>query len=607
MIEAETGRNIVLDILQYPFNAEKIFKNKRKIKKILSEKNDSFKSIRIAVLGGSTTSTIIDILELFLLQYNLKPIFYQSEYNQYWSDAVFENEKLDSFKPDIVWIHTTARNISKFPDFCDNKQAVESLLSETFDYYRQMWEALSKKYDCTIIQNNFEMLFYRILGNKDAYDIRGRNRFIYCLNDLFYQYAENHSGFFINDLNYISASFGLEKWHDLRVWYSYKLAMCVDAIPAFAYNLANIIKAIYGKNKKFISVDLDNTLWGGVIGDDGVGNIEIGHETAEGEAYLELQRYLLLLRSLGVILTVNSKNDENNAISGLNHPQGALKPESFAVIKANWEPKNDNLLKTAEELNLGIDSAVFVDDNQFERSIITESYPKVSVPEFDKITDCISVIDRNGYFEVLNLSQDDLRRADNYRKNAQRLELQNHCPDYSVFLQSLDMKAEISNFSDLYIARIAQLTNKTNQFNLTTRRYTQTEIEAAADDDDCLCIYGRLEDRFGDNGIVSVAMGRLLKDTVFIDLWIMSCRVLKRGMECAMMDEFVRRTALKGAKRICGVYIPTQKNGMVKDFYKDMGFQFMGQSDEKYMWEIEISDYKSKNKYIDIKTEEENG
>lgn len=596
-----------MDVLQFPLQCENIIKNKRKIKKTLSAQLDNPKTIKIAVLGGSTTATIVDILELFLLQYNLRPEFYQSEYNQYWSDAVFENEALNRFHPDIVWIHTTCRNITAFPNFDDTKQVVSTLLNETFNHYQQMWEALRQKYDCTVIQNNFEMLNYRILGNRDAYDYRGRNRFLAQLNELFCQYAETHSGFYINDLNYISAAFGLEKWHDLRVWYSYKLAMSVDAVPSFALNLANLIKAIYGKNKKFISVDLDNTLWGGIIGDDGVEKIEIGHETAEGEAYLELQNYLLLLRSMGVILTVNSKNDESNALAGLNHPESTLKPNSFSVIKANWEPKNNNLRQTAEELNLGIDSAVFLDDNPFERNIVSENYPNVAVPAFETVTDCIASLDRNGYFEVLNLSADDLHRANTYRENAERRELQNQFSDYGDYLCSLNMKAEIKAFSNIYMSRIAQLTNKTNQFNLTTKRYTQAELETLSQSENCICLFGRLEDRFGDNGVVAVSIGRLVENTAHIDLWLMSCRVLKRGMECAMMDEFIRRAAWKGAERIRGVYLPTTKNGMVKSFYQDMGFQLVEQTADFDVWEIDIKNYVNRNVNISILTEENNG
>lgn len=587
--------------LEYPFDAGNIFRRKRKLKKELKESLNNPKVINIAVLGGSTTHNLVELIELFLLQYNIQPNFYESEYNAYWEDAVFGNEELDKFNPDLIYIHTSCRNIKEFPDVNFTKEQSEKLLEEQFNYFEKMWLALEQKFACPIIQNNFDLLFYRTLGNLDSYDYRGKNNYIEKLNVLFGEYAAEHKNFYINDIHYLAAYIGLDKWHDANDWHRYKYAMSVNHLPDVAANICAIIKSIYGKNKKFIACDLDNTMWGGIVGDDGVSGIEIGTETYEGQAYLEFQNYLLELKKMGIVLTVNSKNDEENALEGLNHPSGAVKASDFAVIKANWENKNQNIVEIANELQLGIDSAVFLDDNPTERAIVSETVAGVAVPEIGTVADYIKVIDRNAYFEPIEISADDIKRSEMYQKNAQRKKLQLEFADYSEFLKSLNMKAEIEEFKDIYLPRIAQLTNKSNQFNLTTRRFTLAEIESIYKEPNHLCLYGKMEDKFGDNGVVAISMGHLEEETMFVDLWLMSCRVLKRDMEKAMMDVFVEKAKKMGAKKIVGIYLPTAKNGMVKNFYGEQGFNLVEESEDGSRWELNIQDYQTQNEVIEIK------
>ena len=586
--------------LEYPFDAGSIFRHKRKLKKQLKAVLNHPKQVNIAVLGGSTTHNLVELIELFLLQYNIEPQFYESEYNAYWQDALFGNEALDGFNPDLVYIHTSCRNITAFPDVTFTKEQSDTLLKEQFEYFEKMWTALEQKFACPIIQNNFDMLFYRVLGNLDAYDYRGKNHFIEKLNMLFGEYALEHKNFYINDIHYLSAYLGLAAWHDANDWHRYKYAMSVNFLPDVAANVCAIIKSVYGKNKKFIACDLDNTMWGGIVGDDGVSGIEIGTETYEGQAYLEFQQYLLELKKMGIVLTVNSKNDEANALEGLNHPSGAVKAGDFAVIKANWENKNQNIVDIANELQLGIDSAVFLDDNPTERAIVAETVPGVAVPEIGTVGDYIKVIDRNAYFEPAEISADDIQRSEMYRKNAQRKKLQLEFADYGEFLQSLNMKAEIAAFKELYLPRIAQLTNKSNQFNLTTRRYTLAEIESIYREPNALCLYGRLEDKFGDHGVVAISIGHLENESMFIDLWLMSCRVLKRDMEKAMMDAFVEKASRMGAKEIIGTYLPTAKNGMVKNFYGEQGFSLLEENESGSKWILDVNNYKKQNTVIDV-------
>ncbi len=588
--------------LEYPFNVEEIMKHKKQIRKELLLKENLIEK-NIAILGGSTTSEIKNMLEIFLLNYGIKPKFYESEYNQYYEDAMFGNEELDSFNPDIIYIHTTNRNIMNYPTLYDDEKTVKKLLDTEYKKFEKMWNNLFGKFNATIIQNNFEYPYYRLLGNKDASDIHGKVNFITRLNQKFYDYANEHKNFFINDINYVSSCYGLDKWANQFYWHMYKYAMEVPAIPYLSFNIANIIKSIYGKNKKAFVLDLDNTLWGGIVGDDGVENLDIGPEVPNGQVYSEFQNYLKDHKSLGVILNVNSKNEYENAIAGLNHPSGTLRPDDFIIIKANWNPKNINIKDISEELNLGADSFVFVDDNPAERKIVQTYVEGIATPEIDVPENYIQIIDRNRYFEVTNFSEEDLKKNELYKDNAKRSQMMATFDNYDDYLKSLKMKAEITSFKPIYLERISQLSNKSNQFNLTTKRYSLADIEEVNEDDSYIKLYGKLEDIFGDNGVISVVIGKIKEeDELHIDLWIMSCRVLKRNMEFAMMDKLVEKAKERGIKTIYGYYYPTFKNKMVKDFYQTQGFEEISCDDDGnkiYQFKID-ENYKNKNNVIEV-------
>lgn len=592
--------------LSYPFDGDYILSKKKSIKRQLLEEKTSFIDKKIAILGGSTTSNIKLILELFLLNYGIRPEFYESEYNRFYQDAVFDNPELESFGPEIIYVCTSNRNITAYPAMSDDEQAVDMLLGNEISKFTSVWEALEKRYHCPVIQNNFEMPLYRLMGNRDAYDIHGKVNFITRLNMAFYDYARSHENFHICDINYISADYGLKEWSDPFYYHMYKYAMNVNAIPYLAYNIANIIKSILGKNKKGFVLDMDNTLWGGVIGDDGPENIVIGPEESEGQAFSEFQRYIKEHTGLGIILNIDSKNDEKNALLGLEHPDSELSKDDFIMIKANWEPKDKNFKDIADTLNLLPESLVFVDDNPAERHIVTAQLPGVEAPAITESAPdpahYITAIDRAGYFEVTSISSDDAHRNDMYKENARREELKASFADYREYLLSLNMKGTIKAFEPVYMARIAQLTNKSNQFNLTTKRFTQTEIEETAANSEYITLYGKLEDKFGDNGVVSVVIGHMIGAVCHVDLWLMSCRVLKRDMEFAMMDTLVKRAVEKGAERIVGHYYPTAKNAMVKDFYNVMGFTKVSEDEAGNTdWELtNLSEYSNQNSVIDV-------
>lgn len=588
--------------LEYPFDSEWILKKAKSIKKTLLSDGTTRIKKKIAVLGGSTTHDVIKILELFLLHYGIEPSFYESEYGQYWQDAMFDNPELAEFAPDLIYIHTTNRNIAEYPAVGDSREKTEQLLKDTYEHFHVMWEKLKETYGCVIIQNNFEFPYYRLLGNMDAVSPNGRVAFVNRLNALFAEYAAAGDSFYLQDIQYLSACYGLDKWGDSFYWHMYKYALCVPAIPTLSYNLANIIKSVYGKNKKAYVLDLDNTLWGGVVGDDGPENIEIGQETSMGQVYAEFQSYLKEQKQIGIMLNVSSKNEEENALAGLSRPDSVLKPDDFMIIKANWEPKSKSVAEIAAELNIGTDSLVFVDDNPAEREIIRQNLPGVAVPEMDKPEEYLKTLDRSGFFEVTGLSEDDTKRNEMYKANQERKKLQDNFADYGEYLKSLDMKAEIGAFVPLYMARIAQLTNKSNQFNLTTKRLSQADIEHMAEDSSYITLYGKLADKFGDNGVVSVVIGKIKEDALHIELWLMSCRVLKRDMEFAMMDRLAEECKKRGITRIYGYYYPTAKNKMVENFYGLQGFTLKNRDNEgNAEWEYEIpAAYENKNRYIEI-------
>ena len=588
-------------MLYPPFPSGLLSKRKKLRRELLAPGRD-FLDKKIAILGGSTTHDVKDALELFLLDAGIRPAFYESEYNQYWQDAMFPNPELEAFAPDLIYIHTSCRNIARWPALSDAPEAVDALLEEEMERFSAMWDRLAEVYRCPVIQNNFDYPAWRLLGNRDASDIHGRVNFVTRLNLKFAGYAQSHRSFYLNDLNYLSASYGLERWSDSAAWHMYKYACAPAAIPALAFSVAGMIKSLFGKNKKAFALDLDNTLWGGVVGDDGPENLQVGQETPVGQAYSEFQSYLKAHQQLGVILNVISKNDPENALAGLRRPDMTLKEEDFILIKANWEPKSQNLLDMAHTLSLLPESFVFVDDNPAEREIVRQQVPGAAVPDIgQRPEDFIRAIDRMGYFEVTELSGDDAGRTEMYRQNAARSRAEAAFTDYGAYLRSLEMVGEIQPFAPLYFSRIAQLTNKSNQFNLTTRRCTQEEIAAMASDQGYVTLYGKLSDKFGDNGVVSVVAGEWREDRLDVLLWLMSCRVLKRDMELAMLDALAVRCQALGVGKIRGYYYPTAKNGMVREFYGRLGFAKVSEDAAgNTVWDLDLAGYEKRNQVIKV-------
>jgi FkbH-like protein len=598
--EPESQKWRLPEELGFPISAETISRKRQALRRELLKQSNLLPT-RIAILGGSTTAEIKSMLELFLLAQGIQPVFYESEYNAYYEEVVFENSDLWAFKPEIVFVHTTWQNVSRFPELLNSEADVDRLVRGEASRFETIWEKIHTRLGAVVIQNNFDFPCLRPLGNFEASASFGRVKFLLSLNAEFAKYASKNSWFLINDIMYLSAQVGLSEWFDSSYWYNYHMAVSPLAAVAVGQNVASIVKSVYGKSRKCLILDLDNTLWGGVIGDDGLQNLILGRDHAVGEAFSDFQKYAKSLRKRGILLAVCSKNDLENAKEGFSHPDMVLKLEDFSAFKANWNPKHENIREIAADLNIGLDSIVFVDDNPAERALVSAQLPEVAVPNVGADVSLFAqILEQEKHFEPVTIAKDDLERAAYYQMNAQRDADQAGFQNYGDFLASLEMDADIGPFVPVYLERIAQLINKSNQFNLTTRRYTGAEVEAISRDSAHITLYGRLRDKFGDNGIVSVIIGSVQGDTLEIDLWLMSCRVLKREMEYAMFDAMVEECLERGIRTIVGVYIPSKKNLMVAEHYAGLGFSHIsGSSGDRTVWEYQIRvPHGAKTKYI---------
>lgn len=592
-------------VFMYPLDTKTLIRKKRELRDEL-KKQPGLLTKKIAVLGGSTTNEVVDQLELFLLFHGIDPVFYQSEYAQYEVDALFGNHVLDAFQPDVIYIHTTWRNLRELAEIGDSEAEIEAKLQREYQRFVAIWEALEKKFSVPILQNNFERPLYRLLGNRDVWDLHGVSNFISRMNQLFYKAAREDEYLLIHDIDYLASDYGLSAWHDPQYWYLYKYGMALEAIPYLAQNVANIIKAIYGRNKKMLVLDCDQTLWGGTIAEDGADHIKLGKETPSGELYTEFQKYLKKLKDIGVVLAINSKNEKENVLAGLRHPESILHIDDFAGIEANWNPKNQNIASLAQKMSLGTESMVFVDDSPQERDLVRQSMPEVSVPDMQAPEEYITRLDHSGNFEMVRISKEDLKKTELYQARVKASDLEKKFINYDDFLDSLQMQATVTSFQSNMLNRIAQLINKTNQFNLTTKRYTEAEISSFEKKSSYLCLAGRLKDRFADQGIVTTVIGEKKGDGLYLRLWLMSCRVLKRNLEYFMMNTVVEAAKSMGCNKLYGIYRPTKKNGMVRSFYPSLGFREYKTLDEtEQVFELNVDEYVPRKTQIVVEASNE--
>ena len=557
--------------------------------------------VKVAVLGSSTTQEFIDLLELLLLTDGIRPIYHQGDYNRFYEESVADPGELIAFKPDVVILSTCSKGIRFYPPVDATEERFQECLETEIQRFRQVWDALEETTSALILQNNFDSPVSKPLGGLDGVVPGGHLRFCRALNEAFAREAAHRKRLVLIDQAGIHEDLGRDRFLDPRRWFHYKIHTTPEGTLALAKAASSIFRAIYGRSRKCLVLDLDNTLWGGVIGDDGPDRITIGLETPQAEAYTAFQEYCLRLHDRGILLAVCSKNDENVARKGFEHPDSVLKLSDFASFKANWLPKHENIREIAKELNIGLDSLVFVDDNPAERHIVSSQLPEVAVPDVGSdIEFFIQKLEAPRYFEALSLVAEDLARAGQYQDNSKRAEAASRFADYGEYLVSLGMRAEISSWREVYLDRITQLCNKTNQFNVLTRRYTPAEIQAVHADPSAITLYGKMSDTFGDNGLVSVVFGVRQGARFSIETWLMSCRVLKRDMEMAMLDTLVARCSALGVQEIIGQYVPTGKNGMVADLFERMGFSCVSREEAgASRWILSLEQpYQLRNRFI---------
>ena len=560
---------------------------------------------RIAILGSFTTTHIAKFIELALFGSGVDPVIYEADYGTFRQEVIDPSSSLYEFKPNFLIIATGYRDLSHVPQLgvsCkDRDEAVEKEL-EAMD---SLWNTAYERLGCQIIQNNFEFQSVRSLANYDHREPSGFDGYIARVNLALQDKAPPFVT--IHDVDHLAASVGGRFWGDPRFFHVGKLPCPPECLFEYAHSLASIIAAHLGLSKKCLVLDLDNTLWGGVIGDDGMQGIKIGQGDAEGEAFTAFQNYALRLKERGVILAVCSKNDEKNAIEPFeSHPDMVLRKDDISCFIANWDDKASNIREIAKQLNIGLNSLVFVDDNPAERSIVRRNVPEVAVVELPvDPSGYIQAVDKERYFQVVSLGQEDLARTEMYRSNAARASLQGNVTNMAEFLESLQMRAIVCPIVDATLERSVQLINKSNQFNLTTRRYSTADIIAKRLNKHWINLTVSLVDCFGDNGLISVLLAEQKDDALHIDTWLMSCRVLKRGVENMLLNQLVEKTRQLGLLRVTGEYIPTAKNGLVKDHYLNLGFEkTSSEQDEHSNWELKIHPQLDAQKHF-IKVNEE--
>jgi FkbH-like protein len=574
-----------------------------KAKKIKQSYSDigGLKKIKIAIFQGSTVDELKNILELFLLNEGFQPVFYISDYNRFYEEAHFPRKKLIEFSPDIVYVHVNNKNIMSYPDISDNNDIISKKVDEEINKYQSIWKAVNENLSCNLIQNNFENPFFRFLGSFDSLSPNGVINYINRINSELAKKIMSDKNVYLNDINYLSAKIGLDNWFDSALWYVYKYAVSYNAIPYIAHNITKIVMSIYGGSKKLLITDLDNTLWGGAIGDAGVENILVGSDSPESEAYYDIQAYLKYLKSYGILLAVSSKNEEQIAQNGINAKKSPLNLKDFSSFKANWKSKDINVKNIVEELNLSQDHTVFVDDNPVERGIVNLNLTNISVPEIDDVSSFTSTIASYNYFERKNITNEDIHRVKYYKDEIQRKKTSSLFNNYSDYLNSLEMVVKYSAINQNNANRVVQLINKTNQFNPTTKRYTSAEIEKIISDDKHITLTATLSDKYGDNGLVSIVILKLTEKKANIDLWVMSCRVFQRELEFAMFDRLIEELNSRNINELFATYIPTNKNTPVKDIFKKMDFSLIEEGQGMTSWKMKIlSKYQKKNLSIRI-------
>ncbi|MBP1672853.1 MAG: hypothetical protein H6Q25_668 [Bacteroidetes bacterium] len=568
------------------------------LKKNLKKDLSLLPVIKIALLGDTATQFLSTALKGVGVEKGFNFDLFEADYNQVERQFLDTTSELFQFDPEyIIVFQSTHKLLSKFNTTSIEKQI--SVFNDRIAFIKTICSTTSTR----IIYFNYPEIDDQVFG---SYANKVENSFIYQIRRLnleLMNLSQQFPNLFICDISSIQNKLGRDFMFDSSVYVSTEMVLSIDTIPYIAYRTIDIISAAQGYFKKCLILDLDNTLWGGIIGDDGIENIQLGHELGIGKAFSEFQQWILKLKNRGIILAICSKNNESIAKEPFEkHPEMVLHLDDIAVFVANWENKADNIRKIQSILNIGFDSMVFIDDNPFERNLVRENIPNITVPELPEDPgEYLEYLYSLNLFETISYSNADLERTKQYQVESQRAALQFSFTNEKDFLKSLAMVSEVAPLNPFNIPRVAQLSQRSNQFNLRTVRYTEAEIEALAQNDQFQNITFTLSDKFGEHGLICVIiLEKQNSDTLFINTWFMSCRVLKRGMENFTLNTIVNYAKKNGFKKILGEYIPTSKNGMVENHYIQLGFSPV-ENINHHLFELDVEHYMDKETYITIK------
>ena len=536
------------------------------------------RKLKIAVLGSNTTTFLIPVLRALCFRDGIDAEFYQGLYGAVHQEILDGSSGLYKFQPNLVIVMPSWREALNFAAIDnDENLTIDRILEE----HTSLWAALSARCSCHIIQHDIELPTHDPVGLPSVAHQGGRTRLTRLLNLAMSNRAPNYVS--VLDTDEVIRRAG-SQWHNPWLWYTAQQHPASAALPELAEAQMAHVRSVVGLTRKVLVCDLDNTLWGGVIGEDGLEGIKLGPGSSVGEAHADLQGYLLELRRRGILLAVCSKNNlEDAKLPFQQHPHSRLCLDDFSAFVANWEDKAVNIRNIAGQLSLGMDSFVFLDDNPVERAWVRSQLPQVAVVNTgSSVFSCLEALDRGRYFYTLQISQDDVARPDRYRSQAAATALRQGSESVEAFLQSLQMTAITAPITPNNISRVTQLLNKTNQFNLTTRRYTQSQVEAICSDETTFTGVFQLSDRFGDHGIVGVMICRQVERVTWeIDSWLISCRVLGRQLECFMLNRMLQAAAKANIEKIVGIYRQTAKNSQVADLYSRLGFSETDRNSEE--------------------------
>ena len=549
-----------------------------KLKKLARADISAFPQYKLAVMGDCATQHLATAIRGYAAHVGLGLSVFDADYNQIDAQTMDPGSELYAAKPNAVLIQMCTEKLYKA--FCGSPLSRRASFAEdTYARISQVWKRINANLSTSILQCGFPLMddgAFGQYGNKtqDSFLFQQRK-----LNMLLMQGCQEVKNVYLIDLDAIQAACGRQVFADPKLYYIAKMPVSLEALPAVAKAVVDQIQALRGIVKKCVVLDLDNTLWGGVIGDDGLNGIQIG-ELGTGQAFSDFQMWLKELKNRGMLLAVCSKNNDATAREPFEkHPEMVLRLEDFSAFVANWEDKASNIRMIQKTLNIGMDSLVFLDDNPFERNLVRSMIPEITVPELPEDPAMyLQYIRSLGLFEMASYSSEDANRTQQYREQAERTVFEASFQSYDDYLRGLDMVAVAAPFDVFHYPRIAQLTQRSNQFNLRTVRYTEAEIETLAQDDSHICLYFMLKDKFGDHGLISVViLDKQADNTLFVSEWLMSCRVLKRGMEEFIVNKIMQTAADNGFAQVIGEYLPTPKNAMVRDLYEKMGFTPVGE------------------------------